>query len=340
MEVRQLEAFLAVADHLHFGRAAQQLFMAPAPLSRTISGLENELGVRLFDRNTRTVSLTDPGRALVAPAREAVAAVARAVATVSAVVTGEIGRVRVEFTGVAAHPMVAALARGMRKHHPRIRLELASQPISRPSLDNLVEERTDIALGRFDQLPPGVTARVLRHDSLVVALPATHRLAGARTVSFAEVAHEPFVSLPYAAGSITTDRLWRLGFAHHRPVDNVQFTPDTQSCIALVSAEVGCHLALASVGRVSTTPNVVFVELAPADAAQLPDVHLRVAWRSSAPPPPVQVALEQLNLAAGLGLTADPGTGNGATDGVKQSSGTTHIASPATVQGRIRINEL
>ena len=337
MEVRQLEAFLAVADHLHFGRAAQQLFMAPAPLSRTISGLENELGVRLFDRNTRTVILTDPGRALVAPAREAVAAVQRATDTITAVVTGEIGLVRVEFTGVAAHPLVAALARGMRKRHPRIRLELASQPISRPSMDNLVEERTDIALGRFDNLPPGIAARILRHDSLVVAMPSTHRLAGARTVSFADVAQEPFVSLPYAAGSITTDRLWRLGFAHHRKVDNVQFTPDTQSCIALVSAEVGCHLALASVGRVSTTPNVVFVDLAPEDAAQLPDVHLRVAWRSSSPPPAVLAALEQLGLAAGgIGLVADPGT----TQGPTPTPGVTDIAARATEHGRLRINGL
>lgn len=294
MEVRQLEAFLAVSEHLHFGRAADQLFMAQAPLSRTISGLESELGARLFDRNTRTVSLTDAGRALVEPAREALEAVRRAAAVVTSVVNGEIGVVRVEFSGVAAHPIVASLARQLRSEHPGIRLELASQPISRPAMQNLVDGTTDIALGRWDQLPPGIASRVLKLDSLVVALPRTHRLAGEESISFGQLVEEAFVCLPYLGGSVTTDRLWRLGFAYGQTMENVQFAPDTQSCIALVSAEVGCHLALGSVGRRTSNPDVVFVELSAADAERVPDVHLRVAWRETAPTPAVQIALEYL----------------------------------------------
>lgn len=302
MEVRQLEAFVAVAEHLHFGRAAERLFMAQAPLSRTISGLESELGARLFERSTRTVALTDAGRALVDPARAVLAAVERAADAVTAVVKGEAGVIHVEFTGVAAHPIVAALARRMRAEHPGIRVELSSQAISRPVMNNLVEGATDIALGRWDQLPPGISARVLLLDSLVVALPRTHRLAGAGTINFGDVAQEPFVSLPYVAGSITTDRLWRLGYAYNALIDNVQFAPDTQSCIALVSAAVGCHLALASVGRRTDNPDVVFVPLAPGDAERVPDVHLRVAWRTQSSPT-VLTALEYLTR---HGTAADP----------------------------------
>ena len=295
MDVRQLEAFLAVAEHLHFGHAAEQLFMAQAPLSRTISALENDLGARLFERSTRSVALTDAGLALIPAARGVLAAVDHARDAVTAVIKGEAGVLRVEFSGVLAHPIVSALARRMRSEHPGIRVELSSQAISRPAMDNLVNAKTDIALGRWDQLPPGISARVLLMDSLVVALPRTHRLAAAGSINFGDVAGEPFVSLPYAGGSVTTDRLWRLGYAYNTTIDNVQFAPDTQSCIALVSAEVGCHLALESVGRRTDNPDVVFVPLAAEDAARVPDVHLRVAWRTPSPTPVMRTALEYLS---------------------------------------------
>jgi len=284
MDVRQLEAFLAVAEHLHFGRAAEQLFMAQAPLSRTIRALEADLGARVFDRNTRTVALTPVGQALVAPAREALAAVRRVGEVATAAAAGEVGLVRVEFTGLAAHPLVAALARGMRAEHPGVRLELASQPISRPAVQRLLDGKCDLVLGRWDQVPPGASTRILTHDSLVVVVPRTHRLAGARSVTFSQIASESFVSLPYAGGSVTTDRLWRLGYAHGTAINNVQFAPDTQSCIALVSAEVGCHLALGSVGRGTTNPDVTFVPLASHDEGLVPDVHLRAAWRTDSTP--------------------------------------------------------
>ncbi|OUS83517.1 LysR family transcriptional regulator [Rhodococcus sp. NCIMB 12038] len=294
MEIRQLEAFLAVAEHLHFGRAADRLFMAQAPLSRTIKSLEDELGARLFDRNTRIVTLTDVGSALIEPAREVMAAARRAAETASAVTSGEAGLVRVEFSGVAAHPFVAALARDIRAEHPAVRLELSSQTISKPVMQNLLGDETDIALGRWDRLPPGVSARVLMSDSLAVVLPRTHRLASSGTVAFSQIAGESFVSLPYEKGSVTTDRLWRLGYAHGAPVDNVQFAPDTQSCIALVSAGVGCHLALSSVGLRNVNPDVVFVPLSPADLERVPDVHMRAAWRDPVSSPVVETTLEYL----------------------------------------------
>ncbi|MEU9890600.1 LysR substrate-binding domain-containing protein [Sphaerisporangium sp. NPDC051011] len=295
VDVRQLQAFLAVAEHLHFGRAAEQLFMAQAPLSRTIQALEADLGTRLFERNTRSVSLTPAGRALVEPARGVLAAVTNAQAAISAAVSGESGVVRVEFCGVAAHPLVAALSRGMRNDNPGVRLELTSQAVSKPTIKRLLDEEVDVGLGRFDNLPPGLEGEVLIADSLVVAMPRTHRLAGSQVVSFQDLATEPFVSLPYNTGSVTTDRLWRLGYAHGTGgVNNVQFAPDTPSCLALVGAEVGCHLALRSVSRSTTNPNVVFVPLAQRECELVPDVHLRAAWRSGPPNPPVEAALGHL----------------------------------------------
>lgn len=292
VDVRQLQAFLAVAEHLHFGRAADQLFMAQAPLSRTIQALESDLGARLFDRNTRSVSLTVAGKALLDPARDALAAIASAEAAVSATVSGEIGVVRVEFCGAAAHPLVAALSRGMRADHPGVRLELTSQQVSRPTIRRLLDGDVDLGLGRFDNLPPGLEGEVLIPDSLVVAMPRSHRLAGCQVVSFKDLVAEPFVSLPHSTGSVTTDRLWRLGYAHGQGgVNNVQFAPDSPSCLALVGAEVGCHLALRSVARSTTNANVVFVPLAQRECDMVPDVHLRAAWRTDHDNPPVDAAL-------------------------------------------------
>lgn len=294
MDVRQLEAFLAVAEHLHFGHAAERLFMASAPLSRTIKALEKELGAQLFVRNTRTVVLTPAGHALIGPAEEALEAVRRAAEVVAAAVSGEVGVVRVEFSGLAAHPLVAALARSMRSEHPGIRLELSSVPISRPAMRRLLDGKVDIALGRWDQMPPGVSTNILLPDSLTVVVPRTHHLADAPSVTFSQIAQEPFVSLPYLGGSVTTDRLWRLGYAHGVTINNVQFAPDTQSCIALVSAEVGCHLALESVGRWWSNPDVAFVPLDPADTERVPDVHLRAAWQANSATPAMVAALALL----------------------------------------------
>lgn len=295
MDLRQIEAFLAVAEHLHFGRAAEQLFMAQAPLSRTIRALEADIGAKVFDRSTRRVTLTAIGRALIEPAREVLSAVEAAESAVNSAISGDSGTIRVEFCGVAAHPLVAALSRGMRRDSPGIRLELTSQSVSRPSVARLLDGGIDLALGRFDSLPPGLNGEVLTADSLVIATPRTHRLAGAQVVSFADLTAEPFVSLPYSSGSVTTDRLWRLGYAHGaNGINNVQFAPDTPSCLALVGAEVGCHLALRSVARSSTNPNVVFVPLLEQDCGLVPDVHLRAVWRAEDSTPPITSALRHL----------------------------------------------
>lgn len=296
MEIKQLRAFLAVAEHMHFGHAADSLFMAQAPMSRMIKGLETELGVSLFERSTRSVRLTPAGEALRAPAAAVIEAVNRAAATVRGVVDGTLGTVNVEFSGVATHPLVARLARMMRRSDPGIRLELSSQTVSRPSLERLISGSVDLALGRWDHLPPGVATQVLRRDALAIAMPSSHRLAAMAAVSFEQVRSEPFVALPAVGGSVTTDRLYRLAHATDASIDRIQFAPDTPSCIALVSAGVGFHLALASVGQRHTNPDVVFVPLSETDAARMPDVHLRVIWRVDEQSQAVVIARDALLL--------------------------------------------
>jgi DNA-binding transcriptional LysR family regulator len=304
MDVHQLRAFLAVAEELHFGRAAERLHMAQPPLSRTIKQLERELGSRLFERNTRSVSLTASGRALVDPARDVLATVRRAELAVRAAGTSEAGLVRIAFAGVSTHDLVARLARTVRSRRPGIELELSSQNFAQPAMKRLVRRETDIALGRWDVIPADIEARVVMPDELAVALPRTHRLATARSVRIDQLAENPFVSLPPHEGAVLPDRLRQLAQAAGFVADVTQIAPDTQTAIALVSAEVGCHLTLASVARNVTDPHVVFVPLdAPAQ-----EVDLRAAWRRGDRDPALRAVLAELLALGGAAPTEDGAT--------------------------------
>lgn len=290
MDVGQLKAFLAVAQELHFGRAAEQLRMAQPPLSRIIKQLESELGTRLLDRNTRSVKLTSTGQALIGPATEVLDALRRAEEAVRSADNGEAGLVRIAFAGVSTHQLVARLARQVKSNRPRIQLELSSQNFAQPAMKKLVQGETDIALGRWDVIPAEVSSRVVMRDSLVIAMPDTHALAGARRLAMRRLAGEAFISLTPFEGAVLPDRLRRLAHANDFVADVVQLAPDTQTALALVSAEVGCHLTLASVAQNATDPHVVFVPLEDSTA----DVDLRAAWRRDDTSPALKAVVDEV----------------------------------------------
>lgn len=172
------------------------------PLSRTIKQLERELGIQLFDRNTRSVNLAAGGQALVGPAMDVIEALRRADAAVRSAGDGEVGLVRIAFAGVSTHDLVARLAPAVRARRPGIRLELSSQNFARPAMKKLVQGETDIALGRRDVIPAEVVARVVLPDALVVAVPDSHPLPGARRLEFGQPADDGFVSPPPHEGSV------------------------------------------------------------------------------------------------------------------------------------------
>ena len=203
---------------------------------------------------------------------------------------GETGLVRIAFAGVSTHRMVARLARLVRSQHPGIELELSSQNFAQPAMKRLLGGDTDIALGRWDVIPPTVESQVVMPDHLVVAFADTHPLAHARHIGIEQLAQEHFVSLPLHEGSVLPDRLRRLADAHGFVPDVVQIAPDTQTALALVSAEVGCHLTLASVASNVTDPHVVFVPLNDTTA----DVDMRAAWRRDNTNPALRVVLNKV----------------------------------------------
>lgn len=290
MQVNQLRAFLAVAEELHFGRAAERLHLAQPPVSRTIKQLEKELGTTLFDRSTRSVSLTAAGEALVPAAHDVMSSLRRAEAAVRSAEGGQVGFTRISFAGISTHRLVADLARAVRSHRPGVHLELSSQDFAQPAMRRLLQDETDIVLGRWDVVPPDVTTKVVMPDALVVALPDSHPLASGTAVSIARLRDEPFVSLPPHEGAVLDDRLRRMARSAGFIPDIAQVAPDTHTALALVGAEVGCHLTLASVADNTNDRNVAFVPL----TESTPDVDLRAAWRTDDKSPALHAVLDEL----------------------------------------------
>ncbi|TDL43107.1 LysR substrate-binding domain-containing protein [Kocuria rosea] len=276
MDFQQLRLFIAVAEELHFGRAAEKLHMAQPPVTRGIQQLERELGTKLFDRSTRSVRLTAAGQALVQPARDVLSAVQRARRVALAAGRGEVGRVTLTYAGASTHVLVGVLAREVRRHHPGIELGLYSQSFALPALGRVLRMEMDLGLGRWDVIPADIRTRVVADEHLVIAVPASHRLADADGVHMVELAGEPFVALPPHEGAVLGDRLRRLSHGAGFEAEIVQIAPDSWTAMALVGAAVGCSLTLSSVAENVTDSHVRFVRVLD---DTLP-VQLRLAWRA------------------------------------------------------------
>lgn len=275
VEIQQIKVFLAVAEELHFGRAAERLRLAQPPVSRSIQQLEREVGAPLFDRSTRRVALTSTGESLVGPAREILASMERFATTARAAGRGEIGHVRFAYAGASSNAMVGRLSRAVRHEHPGIQFELLSQRFAQLAMGSLERDEIDIALGRWDHVPSGVDTRTIAVERLMVALPETHRLASSEAVSIADLRSEPFVSLPAETGSVLLERLRGLSRDAGFSADVVQYAPDTWTVMSLVSAEVGCSLTLSSVVHSIADPHLRFLPL----TDDTDPVELRMAWK-------------------------------------------------------------
>ncbi|BAH52504.1 LysR family transcriptional regulator [Rhodococcus opacus] len=276
MEISQITAFLAVAEELHFGRAAQRLHSAQPPLSRTIRQLEKQLGATLFDRNTRNVRLTSAGEALLGPAREILDACRLAEIAVAAAGRGQVGRVRIGFSGVSSHLLIGRWAKLVRHTHPGIEFVLHSSAFASEALNKLLDGTLDIGLARWIFTPPGIASRVILNEDFVVAVPADHPLAVSDGVRIAELATEPWVALPADPGSALRDSLQRAAHDAGFTPRIVQSAPDSMALMALVSAEVGCALTVSSVSENVNNPDVAFLPLVGGPSP----LQLRMAWRA------------------------------------------------------------
>ncbi|TXS38955.1 LysR family transcriptional regulator [Streptomyces sp. OR43] len=278
MELRHLFAFVAVAEELHFGRAAKRLQMAQPPLSQQIRQLEKELGVQLFERNTRSVRLTSAGESFLQPVRTVIEDLDTAVRAAKAAGRGEYGRVSIGFAGASSHETLPRLTRAVRAAHPGIELVMTGQTYANVALARVADGSLDLGFVRLPVTQPGVTFRVIDEEELVCALPSDHPLAARDSVPLEVLAGEPFVSFPANTGSTVRDAMVGACEAAGFNPRVVQEAPDSYTILALVAAGVGVTLTVTSVQHIQQS-GLVYRPLAGPPIRR----QAALAWRADNP---------------------------------------------------------
>jgi DNA-binding transcriptional LysR family regulator len=192
MELRQLQYFVAVAEERHFGRAAQRLRMSQPPLSIQIKGLEAELGVRLLNRSTRRVTLTDAGSTFLERARKILGAVEEARDAVRGAEQGIRGRLDVGFISSATLTLLPPSIRLFRERFGGVELVL-KELTSAQQVDALYEDEIKVGLVRLPVRAPGIQFEPVLEERLVVALPSGHVLEKHDRVSLEAIADLPLI---------------------------------------------------------------------------------------------------------------------------------------------------
>jgi DNA-binding transcriptional LysR family regulator len=290
-DFRQLRYFIAVAEELSFTRAAQRLHLSQPPLSQQIQALEQDLGVRLLERDKRNVTLTAPGRLFLEQARQILAMADEARTQVAEAAAGFSGHLKLAYTvSVSFHPALPHTLLRFGQNAPNVRVWL-SEMYTEPQFSAIRNGQIDVGFVR-DIPTHGDDARALRLDvidrePLLLALPAGHRLADRPSVELGEVAGDPFVVQPRELAATLYDRLVRLAAkSGFHPVIR-QHAQQLNGLLALVAAGIGLALVPASM-QVVRLAGISYVPLADPEAYLL----LAVASRASAPLPVVQQFLE------------------------------------------------
>lgn len=273
MEIRWVEAFIAAAEELHFGRAAERVSMSQSPFSQVIRKIERDVGTPLFTRNTRSVELTAAGHAFLPHAR-AMLAELQLGREATAAGAGEVyGQVRIGFSGVLNHETLPPLASAVRSRYPAIDLRLIGRSSTADSVRLLRSDALDLAFVGLPVDRSTVAARSIGVERLGALLPATHRLADRKDIAVGELNSEQFVTMPDT--SILREQLVAgcvaAGFRPHI----VQAVEDPYVVLLLVAAGVGVSLMPESLASVLPTG----CRLVPVTDRPAPTLEYGMAWR-------------------------------------------------------------
>lgn len=280
IETRLLQQFVAVAEELHFNRAAERLHMAQPPLSQAIRKLESAVGAPLFVRTNRSVALTSAGAAFLVTARSTLRALEEGVAQTRRVAEGIEGHLTLTFINIAPYAPLLRALRGFRHASPGISFTMV-EATTQEQVIALEQGRADIGFMRT----PGTSVPHLRlatvsSEPIVVALPAGHRLEAAPTISLELLKDDAFVASPRTLGKGFHDQLLSLCHAAGFVPDIVQHGRQMQTLIALVAAGFGVALLPASLATNART-DVVFRPLQVDASDALSRLDLFMAWNET-----------------------------------------------------------
>ena len=261
LDIRQLRYFLAVAAERNFSRAAERLNMAQPPLSRQIQQLEQTVGVRLFDRDSRPMALTDAGRLFYEQAIQVTRRMDEMTETMRSFVNSNRPRFIVGFVPSVLYARLPDIIRGFRRAAPDVDLRL-SEMMSIEQIAALKEGRIDVGFGRVRFDDPAVEREVLREERLVVALPFGHRLlAGERSIDIADLSNETVIVYPREPRPSYADQVLSLLNDHGVVPSTVQEVRELQTALGLVAAEDGVCIVPSAVHMMGRR-DIIFRELA------------------------------------------------------------------------------
>ncbi|WP_369348338.1 LysR substrate-binding domain-containing protein [Stenotrophomonas sp. JAG2] len=280
IETRLLQQFIAVAEELHFNRAAERLHMAQPPLSQAIRRLEGLVGAPLFERTNRSVALTPAGAAFLETARRTVQSLEEGVAQTRRVAQGIEGHLTLTFINIAPYVPLLRVLRTFRQANPGITFTMR-EATTQEQINALEQGRADIAFMRA----PGTTTPHLRlaavlNEPICVALPVGHRLGASPTVDLASLRDEAFVASPRTLGKGFHDQLISLCQGAGFVPDIVQHGRQMQTLIALVAAGFGIALLPASLAT-AARPDVVFRPLQVDAPEAMARLDLFMAWNEN-----------------------------------------------------------
>lgn len=273
MELRHLHYFVAVAEELHFGRAAARLHMAQPPLSRQIQVLERELGVALFVRRNRRVELTTAGQVFIEGARRTLETADVAVRDAQRAARGEIGRLALGFVGSATYSVLSSLLRAFRMRYPAVELSLHAMT-TQEQVTAFQQRSIHIGILRPPVGERMLALRTVVREPLVAVLPASHPLAQSERVPLAALADESLILYPRADGPGIHDAIVSLCLQAGFTPRIVQEAAEMTTIAGLVAGGIGIALVIASIEHLHSW-GVVY---RPVDG-DIPPWELSLSWR-------------------------------------------------------------
>ncbi|PTM51912.1 LysR family transcriptional regulator [Phreatobacter oligotrophus] len=286
-DLGQLRCFVAVADELHFGRAAMRLNMTQPPLSRQIQILERILDVQLIERSSRSVKLTPAGQSFLPEARHILGLAESSALLVKRVARGRAGSLKLGFTAASAYSYLPSLIAACRSELPDVALSL-KEMVSGDQLKRLLAGEIDVGLMRPPMPPVGFRSFRVIAEPMLVALPRNHPRARQASVTLEQLAADPFIMYaPYESRyfhDLVVEILARGGLSPNY----VQYLAQIHSILALVHAGVGIAIVPQAADNLQFR-NVVLRPI----ASQKPALaELYMVWREQSTNPAIPILLD------------------------------------------------
>ncbi|MEV5708751.1 LysR substrate-binding domain-containing protein [Actinoallomurus sp. NPDC052274] len=296
MELRHMRYFVAVAEELHYGRAAQRLHLAQPGLSQQIKAFERELGVLLFDRNRRGVALTEAGAALLPAAKDVLARADAAVALARRHGAGQAGRLVVSLTRSAPGGVVTELIDGFRDRSPNVEVLLTSGYTALHE-QRLRDREIDIAFVRPPiDLRDDLACAEIGAEPIVAAIPRGHPLARKRRLRRGDLTGEPLVWWPREHGPGMWDRMLDQVFGEGVRPPVARWEPEEERLLQAVAQGHGVTLVTEGRAHNLRMPGIAVRRF----ADPTPTVPIAVAWRRDDADPIVRRFVEYARGVAGV----------------------------------------